>query len=58
MSGRLDKPALCASCQQVRKVQMHHPDYAQPLLVEWLCKPCHAFADKSRRLREPAEGQV
>lgn len=21
--------------------QMHHPDYSQPLLVQWLCRPCH-----------------
>lgn len=22
-------------------VQMHHPDYAQPLLVVWMCRDCH-----------------
>jgi hypothetical protein len=22
-------------------VEMHHPDYAKPLEVEWTCRPCH-----------------
>jgi len=22
-------------------VQAHHEDYAQPLVVRWLCRPCH-----------------
>jgi hypothetical protein len=21
--------------------EMHHPDYSQPLLVQWLCRPHH-----------------
>lgn len=24
-----------------RIVEAHHEDYAQPLLVRWLCPPCH-----------------
>lgn len=28
---------ICASDQS----EMHHPDYAWPLAVEWLCRPCH-----------------
>ena len=27
-------------CGEV-KVEMHHPDYAKPLEVQWLCRPCH-----------------
>jgi hypothetical protein len=47
--GKLTKPALCEGCGLPRRLDKHHPDYAQPLLVVWLCKPCHAIADKIRR---------
>lgn len=30
----------CAECGDDR-AQMHHHDYAKPLEVEWLCRPCH-----------------
>lgn len=44
-------PATCSRCQTSdRRIERHHPDYAQPLLIEWLCKPCHVIADKIRRL--------
>jgi hypothetical protein len=23
------------------KVEAHHPDYKNPRLVEWKCRPCH-----------------
>lgn len=39
--GILVKPPACTHCQQVRPLQMHHPDYSQPLLVVWLCTACH-----------------
>lgn len=45
-------PALCEGCNQEKKLEKHHPDYSQPLLVMWLCKPCHALADKVRRKTE------
>ena len=32
--------APCERCGD-EKSQMHHPDYSQPLLVRWLCRPCH-----------------
>ena len=31
------------------RLERHHPDYDLPLLIVWLCKPCHAIADKQRR---------
>lgn len=30
----------CEGCGNP-KVQMHHPDYGQPLAVRWLCHACH-----------------
>jgi hypothetical protein len=50
--GRLVRVTLCQGCRLQRRVEMHHPDYARPLLVVWLCKPCHAIADKIRRALE------
>lgn len=52
--GKLQKPALCEGCGLDRKLQKHHHDYSKPLLVVWLCKPCHAIADKIRRRLESA----
>ena len=33
----IPQPCKCGAT----KVEMHHPDYSKPLLVEWLCRPCH-----------------
>lgn len=30
----------CKACGH-EKAEMHHHDYAKPLEVEWLCRPCH-----------------
>lgn len=45
-------PDLCEGCNLPLPLEQHHPDYARPLLVMWLCKPCHAVADKVRRRME------
>lgn len=51
-NSKLQAPELCEGCGQPRKLEKHHPDYSRPLLVAWLCKPCHVIADKMRRLTE------
>ena len=33
-------PQPCEECGSTES-QMHHEDYSQPLLVRWLCRPCH-----------------
>lgn len=33
--------APCEICGEI-KTEAHHEDYAKPLEVRWLCKPCHA----------------
>src|SRR5690606_10306486 len=46
--GRLKRPSACEGCGKEVRTEKHHPDYSKPLLVVWLCKPCHAIADKIR----------
>lgn len=50
--GKLTKPASCEGCGLPKRLEKHHPDYSKPLLVVFLCKPCHAIADKIRRKLE------
>jgi hypothetical protein len=50
--GTLTAPALCEGCGLPKRLEKHHHDYSKPLLVVWLCKPCHAIADKLRRKLE------
>jgi hypothetical protein len=40
-SGKLMKPSACSKCDRMRKLDAHHDDYAKPLEVRWLCRPCH-----------------
>ena len=50
--GLITKPDLCEGCGLQKRLEKHHPDYSKPLIVVWLCKPCHAIADKIRRRLE------
>jgi hypothetical protein len=53
--SRMERKAACEGCSREGvKLEKHHPDYSKPLLVVWLCKPCHAIADKIRRIQESA----
>lgn len=40
-SGKIERPNYCQECGAECKPVAHHPDYAKPLLVEWLCTLCH-----------------
>lgn len=48
----IQEPECCEGCGLPKRLEKHHPDYSKPLLVVWLCKPCHAIADKIRRRLE------
>lgn len=48
-AGLLVRPKRCSRCREAKRIEAHHHDYGKPLVVEWLCKPCHAQADKERR---------
>lgn len=51
--GKLQRAQECEGCgRDDVRIEKHHPDYSKPLLVVWLCKPCHAIADKIRRRQE------
>lgn len=39
--GKLIRPEKCPICGEKSKLQMHHSDYDRPLMIEWLCEPCH-----------------
>jgi hypothetical protein len=39
--GKIARPAHCEGCGKRRKTQAHHEDYAKPLEIVWLCRPCH-----------------
>ena len=41
-SGQLVKATACAWCGETKlRIHGHHPDYARPLMVVWLCARCH-----------------
>jgi hypothetical protein len=39
--GTLIRPSQCSQCGSEQRIDGHHPNYSQPLLVEWLCRRCH-----------------
>lgn len=47
--GRLRKEP-CYFCGATRDIEMHHPDYSQPLRVYWLCRRCHRKVDGMTKL--------
>lgn len=46
MSGRLVRPSACSQCDRTGGIEAAHSDYALPLKVRWLCRPCHRRWDK------------
>lgn len=50
-AGRITKPADCAWCGvAAKRLEGHHPDYARPLMVVWLCVRCHRAHHKRFRI--------
>lgn len=49
--GKLIKQP-CSRCDE-KRAEKHHPDYSKPLLVIWLCRPCHM--EEHQRIRRSVE---
>jgi hypothetical protein len=55
--GDIVRPTTCAECgvsyegSLVKLIQGHHEDYSKPLLVDWLCRKCHAKRHPRKKLR-------
>src|SRR4051812_46611194 len=40
-NGALCAPLSCQACGETTELEAHHDDYSKPLVVRWLCVPCH-----------------
>lgn len=53
-NGRIERPRLCSECGIAKdRIEGHHPDYAQPLKVTWLCRKCHRDLHTYLRKSDP-----
>jgi formylmethanofuran dehydrogenase subunit E len=43
--GEMHRPEVCGHCSNGGTIEASHTDYARPLDVEWLCRPCHLEKD-------------
>jgi hypothetical protein len=43
--GLLTRPPKCCWCRRRKRLERHHWDYSQPLVVSFLCRDCHDIAD-------------
>src|SRR3954467_11513660 len=43
--GLLTRPKCCAWCRRRLRLERHHWNYDEPLLVTFLCPGCHDIAD-------------
>jgi len=41
LRGDMTRPSTCEQCRTEGYIEAAHYDYAQPLLVRWLCRRCH-----------------
>jgi len=47
----------CYFCGTEDDLEMHHPDYSQPLRVYWLCRVCHRKMDGMTKIGLVAHGK-
>lgn len=49
--GHIVKPRHCSDCGKLvsrRRLHGHHEDYTQPLVVIWVCDPCHKARHRAK----------
>jgi hypothetical protein len=51
--GQLLPKQQCSMCSNNKRIEAHHPNYAQPLTVVWLCSQCHKRFHRYMRERKP-----
>lgn len=39
--GNIIRPNKCTNCKKSGKIDAHHQNYNNPLVVIWVCKRCH-----------------
>jgi hypothetical protein len=54
-TGKLIRPKACQRCGRACKPVAHHPDYSQPLAVEWVCGICHRIIHGNPREDYPGQ---
>lgn len=52
--GKLKRPETCSRCGGRGPIHGHHTDYAQPLAVTWVCRPCHHALHREADLQKSA----
>ncbi|WZO96335.1 hypothetical protein EP7_003326 [Isosphaeraceae bacterium EP7] len=43
--GLIERPSCCTWCRRHQRLERHHWDYQEPLVVTFLCEACHEVAD-------------
>jgi hypothetical protein len=51
---RIPLPETCGRCgESGRRIHRHHPDYAKPLVVQFLCPRCHSLTHREMASYRP-----
>ena len=43
--GLIERPRGCQWCRARLPLERHHESYEEPLMIWWLCGPCHRIGD-------------
>lgn len=57
-AGRMSKPDTCSGCGASGRIEAHHEDYDNPLLVVWLCVRYHNLRHPKRKAAIAAASEL